>query len=208
MHGTRPPEEDTDIESGMFITLHPGHLVYEDEDPYISTRLARRKAALHSQTPSDSALLDSEQHHAQKARLTDYVPNLGYFAAGGLSGITSRTATAPLDRLKVYLIAQTGTATEAVKAAKRGAAVEATKHGMSTLWNGCKDLWAAGGVRSLFAGTHIRQSLNWSWQNANMARQRVECYQGCARVRCQVRLLRGTLPYYDCSFNSLASRLV
>jgi solute carrier family 25 phosphate transporter 23/24/25/41 len=77
---------------------------------------------------------------------------IGYFAAGGLSGITSRTATAPLDRLKVYLIAQTGTATEALQAAKKGAPLQATKHSASTLWNACKELWAAGGIRSLFAG--------------------------------------------------------
>ncbi|EMC91523.1 hypothetical protein BAUCODRAFT_295816 [Baudoinia panamericana UAMH 10762] len=80
---------------------------------------------------------------------------LGYFVAGGLSGITSRTATAPLDRLKVYLIAQTGNAQEAIQAAKSGAAVTATKHGVATLWNACKELWAAGGIRSLFAGNGL-----------------------------------------------------
>ncbi len=35
------------------------------------------------------------------------IPSTGYFAAGAIAGIVSRTATAPLDRLKVYLIAQT-----------------------------------------------------------------------------------------------------
>ena len=83
------------------------------------------------------------------------MPNIGYFAAGGLSGITSRTATAPLDRLKVYLIAQTGSATKAVQAAKGGAVLEATKHGAGTMWNACKALWDAGGVRSLFAGRFL-----------------------------------------------------
>jgi solute carrier family 25 phosphate transporter 23/24/25/41 len=145
MHTTRPPEyydTDADYELDLYDEEHPAHLVYDDSDPHIPTKPARRKAA----APPPAQL---QQH---KARLTDFVPNLGYFAAGGLSGITSRTATAPLDRLKVYLIAQTGPATEAIQAAKGGAVVQATKHGASTLWNACKDLWAAGGIRSLFAG--------------------------------------------------------
>ena len=147
MHTTRPPEyynPDTDPEDDMYDAEHPAHLVYEDSDPHLPTKPARRKAAA-------LPLPDPTQH---KPRLTDFVPNLGYFAAGGLSGITSRTATAPLDRLKVYLIAQTGPAAEAIQAAKGGAVVQATKHGGRTLWHACKELWAAGGVRSLFAGMY------------------------------------------------------
>ncbi|KAK6438307.1 hypothetical protein LTR95_005498 [Oleoguttula sp. CCFEE 5521] len=87
----------------------------------------------------------------RKLTLTDLVPDVGYFVAGGVSGITSRTATAPLDRLKVYLIAQTGNTLAAADAVKAGAPVAATQHGARTLINACKDLWAAGGIRSLFA---------------------------------------------------------
>lgn len=101
------------------------------EDPHIPLKPARRKLTL---------------------TLTDLVPDVGYFIAGGVSGITSRTATAPLDRLKVYLIAQTGNTQAAAQAVKSGAAIEATQHGARTLVNACKELWAAGGIRSLFAG--------------------------------------------------------
>jgi len=118
----------------------------EDNDPHIPIKPARRK-------------------EPESIRLTDFVPNIGYFAAGGLSGITSRTATAPLDRLKVYLIAQTGTsnAQEALQAAKSGAPSLATKRGISTLAIACKELWAAGGVRSLFAGISTRTHLKISF---------------------------------------------
>lgn len=107
-------------------------VVGEEDDPYIPLKPARRKE--------------------ERLKLTDFVPDVGYFIAGGLSGITSRTVTAPLDRLKVYLIAQTGNTSEAVQAAKSGAALQATKAGMSTLKKACQELWAAGGIRSLFAG--------------------------------------------------------
>ncbi|KAB2574997.1 hypothetical protein BFW01_g12070 [Lasiodiplodia theobromae] len=87
--------------------------------------------------------------------LTACVPNPGYFAAGGVAGIVSRTTTAPLDRLKVYLIAQTSTAKPAVHAAKSGAPVSAAKQGIMSLVNATKELWAAGGMRSLYAGNGL-----------------------------------------------------
>jgi solute carrier family 25 (mitochondrial phosphate transporter), member 23/24/25/41 len=67
----------------------------------------------------------------------------------------SRTATAPLDRLKVYLIAQTSPKTAAVEAAKEGAPVQAVKHIGQPLIDAMKDLWRAGGMRSLFAGNGL-----------------------------------------------------
>lgn len=132
---TRPPFSPQDQ------NLHP-----EDADPHIPTKPARRKP----HQPLEQA--------QEPLKLTDLVPDVGYFLAGGLSGITSRTATAPLDRLKVYLIAQTSNASQAVEAAKSGAAIKATRQGAKTLWIACRELWAAGGVRSLFAGTSEPQS--------------------------------------------------
>ena len=87
--------------------------------------------------------------------LTEYVMPSGYFIAGGLAGMISRTATAPLDRLKVYLIAQTSTQSAAVAAAKEGAPVKAISSFGRPLIEACKELWKAGGMRSLFAGNGI-----------------------------------------------------
>ncbi|AMD22842.1 HHR073Cp [Eremothecium sinecaudum] len=39
--------------------------------------------------------------------INDFIKGFGYFLAGGFAGVISRTCTAPLDRIKVFLIART-----------------------------------------------------------------------------------------------------
>lgn len=88
----------------------------------------------------------------RKTSLTKILPDPGYFAAGAIAGVVSRTATAPLDRLKVFLIANTGSVEDSVHAVKKGNALAAVKHVGRPLIDATKELWKAGGVRSLFAG--------------------------------------------------------
>lgn len=120
--------------------------------------------------------------------LTDIFPDPGYFAAGAVAGIVSRTSTAPLDRLKVYLIASVGNAKGSIDAAKKGDAVAAVRHLGQPLIDASKDIWRNGGVRNLFAGknppSHV-PSLSTDYY-----RQWSQCYEGHARIRHQIRFLR------------------
>lgn len=85
--------------------------------------------------------------------LTDYLPEPGYFVAGAAAGGLSRTATAPLDRLKVHLLVNTTPRADmAVTALRQGRPLLAVYNACKPITDGFRELWRAGGIRSLFAG--------------------------------------------------------
>jgi solute carrier family 25 phosphate transporter 23/24/25/41 len=110
-----------------------------------------RPPAEQQEDPNEDTLFE-QIAPTKKSLLTQILPDPGYFAAGGLAGVISRTATAPLDRLKVYLIANVGSANDPIAAVKRGDAATAARRAGRPLLLACKELWNAGGIRSLFAG--------------------------------------------------------
>ncbi|PNY23910.1 Calcium-binding mitochondrial carrier SAL1 [Tolypocladium capitatum] len=92
----------------------------------------------------------------KKYRLTDFAPDPGYFLAGAIAGGVSRTATAPLDRLKVYLLVNTSSSSEtAVTAIKHGRPVDAVKNATRPIREAVRDLYRSGGLRGFFAGNGL-----------------------------------------------------
>ncbi|KAL3962228.1 hypothetical protein ACCO45_003751 [Purpureocillium lilacinum] len=81
---------------------------------------------------------------------------LGYFLAGAIAGGVSRTATAPLDRLKVYLLVNTKSSSETAAAALRqGRPIAALQNSLRPIKDAVRDLFQSGGLRSFFAGNGL-----------------------------------------------------
>ncbi|OTB01597.1 hypothetical protein M426DRAFT_63815 [Hypoxylon sp. CI-4A] len=93
---------------------------------------------------------------SKRSVLIRYIPDSGYFIAGAVAGGISRTATAPLDRLKVYLLVNTTSSTNvALDAAKKAQPLRAIKHAGKPFITAVADIYKAGGIRGFFAGNGL-----------------------------------------------------
>ncbi|KAI0541450.1 mitochondrial carrier domain-containing protein [Xylaria digitata] len=107
-------------------------------------------------TSQDIQIKDETCDKVKKSVLINYIPDPGYFIAGAVAGGISRTATAPLDRLKVYLLVNTKSDTNiALDAAKKGRPILALKNAGRPLLAAVSDLYKSGGARGFFAGNGL-----------------------------------------------------
>ncbi|KAK4655777.1 hypothetical protein QC762_305400 [Podospora pseudocomata] len=106
--------------------------------------------------PEDISVMAEEVSEEVQTKLTDLLPEPGYFLAGAVSGGVSRTATAPLDRLKVYLLVNTKNVDNPVlTAAKSGRPFAALRNAGGPIIDAMVTLWKTGGFRTFFAGNGL-----------------------------------------------------
>ncbi|KAJ8124059.1 hypothetical protein ONZ43_g135 [Nemania bipapillata] len=107
-------------------------------------------------TSQDTQIENATRDKVKKSVLINYIPDPGYFIAGAVAGGISRTATAPLDRLKVYLLVNTKSeANAALNAAKKGQPILALRNAGRPLIAAVSDLYKSGGLRGFFAGNGL-----------------------------------------------------
>jgi solute carrier family 25 phosphate transporter 23/24/25/41 len=107
-------------------------------------------------THQESSSTASAVKTRRKFELTEFIPDPGYFLAGAVAGGVSRTATAPLDRLKVYLLVNTGTgsanAAKAINSVASGRPLGLVKNALRPFSDAIRDLFRSGGIKGFFAG--------------------------------------------------------
>ena len=93
----------------------------------------------------------------------DILNSVGYFLAGGLSGVVSRTCTAPLDRVKVFLIARTDLSSTLLKNKNElRHHIEEIRHKKipaqkieSPLVRSIKTIYKQGGLKAFYVGNGL-----------------------------------------------------
>ncbi len=140
-------------------TDHGDHMaaVEADEDP-MQASLAQRGDSQHLDVgplaDAPPSVLSPKAHEVKTLRLTQYLPVPGYFLAGAIAGGVSRTATAPLDRLKVYLLVNTNiNPNPSLHAVKHGRPISAVRSAGRPIADAIATLYKSGGIRTFFAGT-------------------------------------------------------
>lgn len=94
----------------------------------------------------------------------DVLSGFGYFAAGGLSGVVLRTATAPFDRIKVFLIARADLLSTLLHSKRsiqshmhKEPAVELAKIRLP-LVKAATTIWRQGGLRGFYVGNGLNSA--------------------------------------------------
>ncbi|CCH63197.1 hypothetical protein TBLA_0J02030 [Henningerozyma blattae CBS 6284] len=90
--------------------------------------------------------------------INDFINGFGFFLAGGVSGVVSRTCTAPFDRIKIFLIARTDLSSillnskEQVLAHNPHANVQKIR---SPIIKAAVSLYREGGLKSFYVGNGL-----------------------------------------------------
>lgn len=134
-------------------TAYPqyGTVVDQKSDGASEKLLSKIKRSKQDELQDLSNLVEADE--AVNSTLTDLLPDAGYFLAGAVSGGVSRTATAPLDRLKVYLLVNTRSSSTAVTdLATQGRPIVALRSSGGPIIEAVTSLWKTGGLKTFFAG--------------------------------------------------------
>ncbi|KAK4178702.1 mitochondrial carrier domain-containing protein [Triangularia setosa] len=124
--------------------------------PSTSQRQMPYYETLVDEDTEDISIMAEEVPETVNSKLTDLLPEPGYFLAGAISGGVSRTATAPLDRLKVYLLVSTKNVDNPVlTVAKTGRPLAALRNAGGPIVDAMVTLWKTGGFRTFFAGNGL-----------------------------------------------------
>ncbi|KAJ4127220.1 hypothetical protein NW768_008848 [Fusarium equiseti] len=151
---TSNPNESSNTTENMATAAAVSYPDYDDPTTEISQEVESLTQDLDDGTHEHTTGASTAVH--KKFRLTQFVPDPGYFLAGAIAGGVSRTATAPLDRLKVYLLVNTSSRAETAGAAlMQGRPIAALQNAAKPFGDAVRDLVRSGGVRSLFAGNGL-----------------------------------------------------
>lgn len=101
-----PTNKNIELIFDQIDTNHNGHITYEEFRNFLllMPRLDGSRIKTAFQYIVEELDISSD---GDVTLINQFLNGFGYFLAGGISGVVSRTCTAPFDRIKVFLIART-----------------------------------------------------------------------------------------------------
>ncbi|CAH6721195.1 truncated non-functional calcium-binding mitochondrial carrier Sal1p-1 [[Candida] jaroonii] len=104
--GLKPSKDDIDVVFHQIDTENLGYITFNEFRNYLLLvpRLHGSRIKTAFQYIVEELDLTSD---GDVTLINQFLYGFGYFLAGGISGVVSRTCTAPFDRIKVFLIART-----------------------------------------------------------------------------------------------------
>lgn len=94
---------------------------------------------------------EDDDPHASFFAMVGHSQAFKFLLAGGLAGAVSRTATAPFDRLKVFLITSSGLPS----APSDASASQKSKKGIQALMRAITQIYSEAGIRSFWVGNGL-----------------------------------------------------
>ncbi|KAF8316024.1 mitochondrial carrier domain-containing protein [Cantharellus anzutake] len=104
----------------------------------------------HDADDTDEEEEEDDSHHLLGSS------SLKFLLAGGVAGVVSRTATAPFDRLKVYLMTTSiDLVSSNISLNAAPATSSALQRGTQVIWRAILNIYAEGGVRAFWVGNAL-----------------------------------------------------
>ncbi|CDK26014.1 unnamed protein product [Kuraishia capsulata CBS 1993] len=161
--GVDPAPEEVDV---FFESLDNGHRGYVSYEEFRDTLLLMPRLQGSRIKTAFRFFNDELENLSSEGDVTvgdDILNSVGYFLAGGLSGVVSRTCTAPFDRVKVFLIARTDlTSTFLHSKEEIRHIIEEQKHQelaeskiKSPIIKAARSLYRQGGLKAFYVGNGL-----------------------------------------------------
>lgn len=139
---------------------NPSYITYDQWRDFLIFMPRKRGSRLHT-AYSYFYLFNEDVDLSSEGDVTlinDFIRGFGFFIAGGISGVISRTCTAPFDRIKVFLIARTDLSSTFLNS--KGKLLEKNPNAdlskiKSPLIKAATSLYRQGGLRAFYVGNGL-----------------------------------------------------
>lgn len=160
-HKTDKPNSNNSNTTSDSISEHPDHYISYEQWRDFLILMPREEGSRLKTAYTYYYLSNEDLDLSSEGDITltnEFIRGFSYFLAGGISGVVSRTCTAPFDRIKVFLIARTDLASTLLNS-KKDLLVKNPKANInkirSPIIKAITSLYRQGGIKAFYVGNGL-----------------------------------------------------